>query len=294
LKRSAACATRIIIVSDTHLAARAVEFRANWEIVQRWIEREAPDLVVHLGDISAAGEIQTEDLVVAADILNGVEFPLCALPGNHDVGDNPRLAGTDLDHARETGVTDSRLRAYRELFGEDYWSRALPGWQIIGLNAQLFGSGLTAEVTQQEWLLRELANGVGRVGIMIHKPLYRNGPEDQEAHERYLPRLARQQLLGHLRRRDVAFIVSGHTHQTRRHATQGIEHVWAPSTAFFIPDSHQEVIGDKVVGAMILDLHPHGHSFRLVVPDGLRQYDILDHGHVYPDLEIGHEPSKAG
>lgn len=285
MKRSTVSATRLIIVSDTHLAERAVEFRANWDVIHRWIGREAPDLVVHLGDISAAGEEQVEDLVASADILNAIESSFCAVPGNHDVGDNPGAPGGGLNHLHgEHVVTESRLQAYRALFGEDYWSVALPGWQIVGLNAQLFGSELAAEEEQQEWMMRELADGVGRVGIMLHKPLYRNGPDDEEVHTRYLPLAARQQLLGHLRERDVAFIVSGHTHQTRRYVAKGIEHVWAPSTAFFIPDILQEPIGDKVVGAMILDLHPDGYSFRLVVPDGLRQHDLLDQTHVYPDL----------
>jgi predicted phosphodiesterase len=275
--------TRLILVSDTHLAERAVELNANWEVIHRWIRREAADKVVHLGDISAAGDRQNSDLRVAADILKSIE--LHPLPGNHDIGDNPGPGAYGPDDAQHGNIiTDSHLQAYRALFGQDYWSIALPGWQIIGLNAQLLGSGLAAEEVQREWLLHELAKGTGRVGVMIHKPLYRNGASDTEVHERYLPIAPRQRLLSDIRHRDVAFIVSGHTHQTRRYVSEGIEHVWAPSTAFYLPDSLQEAIGDKVVGALILDLQPSGCRFRLTVPDGLRQYNLLDHEHVYPEL----------
>ena len=276
---------KLVIVSDTHLAERAVEFCANWELVHRWIRREAPDLVVHLGDISAAGDSHPDDLKAAADLLSPLTCPLLALPGNHDVGDNPSpqsvSSGLPQD---EQFISERSVQVYRTLFGEDYWSINIPGWQLIGLNAQLFGSRLAAERIQRQWLLNELAHGAGRVGVMLHKPLYRNGPDDGAVHPRYLPLGERQWLLEQLGQREIGFIVSGHTHQTRRHMAREIEHVWAPSTAFYIPDHMQEPIGDKVVGAMILNLAPDHYAFRLAVPDGLRQNDIINHGHVYPSV----------
>jgi 3',5'-cyclic AMP phosphodiesterase CpdA len=46
---------KLVLISDTHLTPRAAAYRDNWYIVAAWIEAIAPDLVVHLGDITADG-----------------------------------------------------------------------------------------------------------------------------------------------------------------------------------------------------------------------------------------------
>lgn len=46
---------RIAVVSDTHLAPRVPAFGADWAVVAAWIDGVAPDVVVHLGDVSADG-----------------------------------------------------------------------------------------------------------------------------------------------------------------------------------------------------------------------------------------------
>ena len=56
-----------------------------------------------------------------------------------------------------------------------------------------------------------------------------------------------------------------------------------PSTAFVLPDSAQERIGEKETAMMLLTLEPDAHSFTPVHPAGLVQHDLLDHVHVYPD-----------
>lgn len=43
------------MVSDTHLSAVAPEAEANWDAVVRHIALTAPDLVVHVGDLSLDG-----------------------------------------------------------------------------------------------------------------------------------------------------------------------------------------------------------------------------------------------
>jgi 3',5'-cyclic AMP phosphodiesterase CpdA len=43
---------KLVLISDTHLTPRAAAYRDNWYIVAAWIEAIAPDLVVHLGDIT--------------------------------------------------------------------------------------------------------------------------------------------------------------------------------------------------------------------------------------------------
>ena len=47
---------------------------------------------------------------------------------------------------------------------------------------------------------------------------------------------------------DVRAVLSGHRHQHLDRVIGGVRHVWLPSTAFYLPDSIQDRLGDKVTG----------------------------------------------
>jgi 3',5'-cyclic AMP phosphodiesterase CpdA len=96
-----------------------------------------------------------------------LKTPVRYVPGNHDVGDNPRAEG----EASEAGVSSERIAQFRQLFGADYWSLTAPGWQIFGLNALVFNSATSAEDEQFAWLEQALAGGTGALGVVLHKPL---------------------------------------------------------------------------------------------------------------------------
>ena len=110
----------------------------------------------------------------------------------------------------------------------------------MGLDAQLFGTGTAEEDEQFTWLEEALRDRRRPLGVMLHKPLFRNRPDDTEIHVRYVPAVPRRRLLDCLATCDLRFVVSGHVHQTRRFRVGGVEHVWAPSTAYCIPDARQE------------------------------------------------------
>jgi hypothetical protein len=155
---------------------------------------------------------------------------------------------------------------------------------MIGLNAQLFGTGTAEEERQFRWLGNELRSSVGPLGLMLHKPLFRNGPEDCEPHVRYVPEAPRRRLLAMLRGRELRFVLSGHAHQTRQFLCGGVEHRWAPSTAFCLPDGMQERIGEKEVGILTLALAGNTHLFTAIRPEGLIRHNILDHPQLYPGI----------
>lgn len=273
---------KIALITDTHLAGHAPAFRANCDAVRTWVSEAAPDLTVHLGDITVDGSKYPEQLTYARDAFADWPSPLRFLPGNHDIGDN-----IDPHHhsAHEPRVDARRLDHYRQAFGADRWSFRVGSWTIVGLNAQLFGAGDTEEREQGAWLEGVLASSDGPVGLMLHKPLFRNGHDDEERHHRYLPIPERRALSDLLATCDLRFVVCGHTHQHRRIVVDGVQHVWAPSTAFLIPDRMQERIGDKVVGAMTLELaQDGGHLFDYVEPPGVSQHSIGDHLELYPQL----------
>jgi len=55
---------RIAIITDTHLASAATAFNQNWSKVETWIKQAKVDQVIHLGDITAAGSDDSEQLVL--------------------------------------------------------------------------------------------------------------------------------------------------------------------------------------------------------------------------------------
>lgn len=66
---------------------------------------------------------------------------LC-VPGNHDVGDT----------SGEMPLQTSLLAACVDLFGPDHWARRAGTWLLLGVNAQLMGSGTTQEQAQWRWI----------------------------------------------------------------------------------------------------------------------------------------------
>jgi len=288
---SLAFSMKIALISDTHFAAVAQDFLANGQAACTWVDSLDIDLAVHLGDITADGVIHPEHYTAARRVLSELKTPLRLLPGNHDIGDNPSFV--EGKQPEETVRTDA-LALYRRTFGPDRWSFRQAAWTVIGLNAQLFGTGGAEEEAQAEWLTDTLSRVGGPLGLMLHKPLFRTHPEDGDAHHRYVPPPPRLSLFEQLRRHDLRFVVSGHTHQSRRLIHDGVEHVWAPSTAFIIPDRMQERIGDKHVGVMTLTLSSDSHRFELARPNGMRTFDVADYPEVYPRLAtVGALPSPA-
>jgi 3',5'-cyclic AMP phosphodiesterase CpdA len=272
---------KIALIADTHLAASAPALETNCRAALAWAETIAADLIVHLGDITADGVEEAEHYDAARAVLAGAVVPMRLIPGNHDIGDNP-TPGLDHGHAL---VRPERLALYRQTFGPDWWAVEQGGWTLIGLNAQLFALGDQEEAAQFAWLANALTQARGPVGLFLHKPLFRNGLDDQELHPRYVPIEARRRLWDMLATRDLRFVVNGHTHQLRKLSVGGVEHVWAPSCAFTVPDAMQEWIGEKVVGTMSLKLEPDRHQFEFHIPPGVAQHDLAAFTEVFPKLK---------
>jgi alkaline phosphatase D len=52
----------VILVSDTHLSVSTPQAQANWDAVLSYVGAHAPDLVIHLGDLSLDGTRLEADL----------------------------------------------------------------------------------------------------------------------------------------------------------------------------------------------------------------------------------------
>jgi hypothetical protein len=89
-----------------------------------------------------------------------------ALPGNHDVGDEP--PGQDPDQI----VDADRLARWDRYFATDRWILDAGGWRLLGVNAQLFGSGLAREHAQNQRLDAQLTTAGRPFALFLHKPLF--------------------------------------------------------------------------------------------------------------------------
>lgn len=269
---------RIVLISDTHLAAPAAAFLDNCRAAVRWIEAEAPDLVVHLGDVTADGVKDPDQFAVAAQVFAPISAPLMFLPGNHDVGE-----AVSHGETKEPSLDLGRLAAFRRTLGADAWVRRQQGWTLIGLDTQVFDHEAEAG-RQWAWLDAALTQARGPLGLFLHKPMHHPELEIGDEHPRYVTRLARQALARRFAGLDLRFVASGHVHQALQFEHEGALQVWAPSTAFILPDTVQDTLGAKIVGVTVLELEGRAVCARVVQPPGMVRHDVLDHPEVYPQV----------
>jgi 3',5'-cyclic AMP phosphodiesterase CpdA len=251
---------RVVVVADTHLSRRLPDACANWRAVLDDLAADPPDALVHAGDISTDGATHGDDLADAAPLLADVPCPVLAVPGNHDVGDNPHPGPAAASgHAL---VDADRLAYYRATIGPDRGALDVGGWTVVGINAQLLGSGLAEAADQEAWLAATLAAAADRhrfVVLVLHKPLV---PPPRRPHDvnpgRYVPPAARARLDDLIAGGPVRAVVTGHTHQHGTHRRAGITQVWAPSTwATLVPEA-QPLLGTRAPGIVELTLAADG------------------------------------
>jgi 3',5'-cyclic AMP phosphodiesterase CpdA len=266
-------AARVILVSDTHLSASAPQAQANWDAVVGCIGACAPDLVIHLGDLSLDGARDAADLRHGRAQLDRLPAQWRAVPGNHDIGDNP-WPGAPVGSA----VDATRHQRWLDIVGADHWSVTVSGWLVLAINAQLLGSGLEAEAAQWSWLEGQIGRHRGRqpVALITHKPVTATGTELAAAPPyRFWPSQARDRLARLFGGTPPALVMSGHVHQYRLLRLDGTDHLWVPTTWAVLPDHVQPVLGAKRCGIVSLELSTGApREQELIEPDGLEQLTV--------------------
>src|SRR5436190_4841009 len=211
---------RIAQISDTHLSDTRPFFVDQFVRIGEALRGSKPDLVLNSGDITLDGASQPVDLAAARALHDGLGLPVRYLPGNHDLGDSQDCPG----HPEAT-INAARRSRYVEQFGPDWWSFDVPGWRVLGINAQLLGSDLP-EVFEQEEAIADAVSGVGdrRLALVLHKPLFDRSANDTEITIRFVNPAARHELLERLGSIGPALVISGHVHQYRSVEFDGAHH----------------------------------------------------------------------
>ncbi len=271
--------TRIAQISDTHLSPAKPYFRSNFDLVAEHLADAAPDLVVNTGDLSLDGADRDEDLREAVAAHRDLAAECRLLPGNHDVGDAP-------DVARLQPVDADRLRRYRRIVGEDFWTIDIPGWRLLGLNALIIGSDLPGDAEQRDMIAAAAAALNGRaLAIFLHKPLADQTYGENLSSNRFMTLRSRGALRAALGGVTPAIVLSGHVHQYRDALIGGSRHIWAPATSFMISDPWQPGFGAKAVGYLMHEFDADGaHRHRLVGVRGLVHHDLVEFPDAYGDV----------
>ena len=264
---------RIVQISDTHLSDDKPFFVDNFVRIGEALRASGPDLMLNTGDISLDGTSNDSDLAAARALHDGLGLPMRFLPGNHDLGDNQDAPA----HGEGAIDTDRRAR-YLSHFGADWWVLDVPGWRLLGVNAQLLGSDLEAAKHQERDVAAAIASlGSRRLALFIHKPLFDRTADETAITGRFINPVPRRMLLMSLNGVVPALVACGHVHQYRETWSAGVHHVWGTSTAFVIPDARQPRYGIKEVGYVEHLLEVDGsHESRLMRVPGVPTLDIAE------------------
>jgi 3',5'-cyclic AMP phosphodiesterase CpdA len=256
---------RIIVISDPHLSPTHGFFWDNWCLACEAANRLAPDAVIVSGDLCINGPDSDAEVAFAGKALRRLAAPVHAIPGNHDVGDEPpgQEAGQIID--------EQRLQRWLSVFGADRFAATVGGWRLVGINAQLLGSGLPQEEEQDDWLEAELADASRPILLASHKPLFLQSPDEAETTASSINPAPRERLLRRLRASPVKVVLSGHLHCRRDVVRNGLRHVWAPSTAFLVPPQEG---AEAVVGMLALEVDEAGVRVQPISIPGLVAHDL--------------------
>jgi 3',5'-cyclic AMP phosphodiesterase CpdA len=257
---------RIVVLSDIHLSPTHGFFWENWCVARDFADAAKADAVFVTGDLAINGPDSDAEIAFAATALGNLRTRVMALPGNHDVGDEP--PGQDPDQI----IDADRLTRWDGFFRTDRWALDAGGWCLVGVNAQLFGSGLAREQAQNQWLDEQLSAAEGRpIALFLHKPLFLEDPADDVITTACMVPSARTRLLERLHRCDVRLIVSGHLHQHRDRSIGGLRHLWVPAVAFAATQAHG---GDRRCGIALLDFSQDSVEVTIERPRGLISHDL--------------------
>ncbi len=261
----------IVQISDPHVSPLRPFFNDNLSAALAAAEAMRPDAIIVTGDLTINGADEAADLALARDMAQARGVPVYAIPGNHDIGEEPG--------AIELGqpVTPERRARWTAIIGSDSHAFSAGGWRIIAINSQLFGTGLEAEGLQWEWLLGEVSRAAGQpVAVFLHKPLFITDPAERTDGLLSVPSASRNRLLGLARAHNIRLFASGHLHQSLVRTLDGIGHVWAPSCGFPVSTRHHPE-AQLSPGLTVIRLGSEGQwAAEHVIPPGLAVIDYTN------------------
>ena len=177
----------------------------NYEFAVGNINRLKPAFVVICGDLinKTGDDAQTAEYHRITKKIDSA-IPVYALPGNHDVGNDP---------------TPESLAYYRAQYGRDYYSFRQRDLYGIVLNASMISAPgkVQDEANKQEaWLKAELAtakaSGARHIVVFQHQSWFLENPNEADQYFN-IPKAARALYLDLLKNAGVRYVFAGHYHR---------------------------------------------------------------------------------
>jgi 3',5'-cyclic AMP phosphodiesterase CpdA len=218
---------RMVQISDTHLSRWDGALRRNFRAVAHFVNTVLePDLVIHTGDVVMSNPDADDDYAAAKELHDLIAAPIRFVPGNHDVGE-----AYDRDW---WATTRPRLERFRGFFGPTPWLEWLGDVGLIGLNSQVFGTGLPEE--EQQWAeLEAIARAVrGRTVLLFQHMSFFTEYSGSDGRRGGIRPADRARVLGMLGRARVWGVGNGHVHRYRKRLVGNAFEVWGPATGFLV------------------------------------------------------------
>ena len=244
---------RFAILSDPHIALphtiwnhpsrfHLVEYSIPaLEVVLQELETLDLDFLLIPGDLTQHGE--PENHAWLADRLAQLPYPVCVIPGNHDVVEQ-------FPTARSIGLADFPHYYKKFGYGDDrpYYSReVLPGVHIIGLNSNGFdsqGKQMPAgylDSEQLSWLRQTLSLLQGVVFVMVHHNVLEHLPDQSRnpLGRRYMLENAGL-LLQIMQESEANVLFTGHLHiqDVAQHQAVGHQTLYEVTTGSLVTYPH--------------------------------------------------------
>lgn len=261
---------RIAMVSDLHLSARSPECVAHWHAAQRAVQRIGVDLSVHLGEITAGGPFCSDELRVAAQLIGRWPTDLRCLVGNRCSADGASMIGSP-DHWLRAW-----LRACQPSLHTDHWLFKADGWRLLGVDAQVLGTGST----QEHSLWHRLDDEINASDAPEHTAMFVRWPNAcglgalSGANACAAASRAYARLLGGPLKTSLKVVVSGHMPSFIDASAMGVRHFVLRQSVGAVPDQLQCQNGEKLVGVGLLDLGQDEMGFSLWCPDGMTRLHV--------------------
>ena len=144
----------------------------------------------------------------------------------------------------------------------------LDGWQLIGLNAMLLGTGHPQEAEQFAWLASTIQSD-RPIALFTHKPLCIDSLKEGPRGYWTIPPEPRARLLEILADKPVKMIASGHLHIHRERTIGDITHLWGPAASFVVGASQEDLGGERTLGYIEHTFATDTVTSRFIRPDGL-------------------------